>query len=89
VFTDGAVAAISPADGRLFSEIETSVDVERRPGTVIYGETRIRFWYFHSPMAMRSLAPKAAPASRPHPPRPARSAEQYSNGGRFLCLRIN
>jgi outer membrane protein assembly factor BamB len=33
-FTDGAVAAINPADGRLFWEIETSVDVELRPGNV-------------------------------------------------------
>jgi len=33
-FTDGAVAAISPADGRLFWEVETALDVERRPGNV-------------------------------------------------------
>ena len=33
-FTDGAVAAINPADGRLFWEIETALDVERRPGNV-------------------------------------------------------
>jgi outer membrane protein assembly factor BamB len=33
-FTDGAVAAINPADGRLFWEVETSVDVELRPGNV-------------------------------------------------------
>ncbi|MFW2390733.1 MAG: PQQ-binding-like beta-propeller repeat protein, partial [Polyangiales bacterium] len=33
-FTDGAVAAIDPADGRLFWEIETSLDVELRPGNV-------------------------------------------------------
>jgi outer membrane protein assembly factor BamB len=33
-FTDGAVAAINPADGRLFWEIETGLDVERRPGNV-------------------------------------------------------
>jgi outer membrane protein assembly factor BamB len=33
-FTDGAVAAINPADGRLFWEIETSIDVELRPGNV-------------------------------------------------------
>ncbi|MGB5192713.1 MAG: PQQ-binding-like beta-propeller repeat protein [Polyangiales bacterium] len=33
-FTDGAVAAISPADGRLFWEMETALDVERRPGNV-------------------------------------------------------
>ncbi|MGB5365158.1 MAG: PQQ-binding-like beta-propeller repeat protein, partial [Polyangiales bacterium] len=33
-FTDGAVAAINPADGRLFWEIETSLDVELRPGNV-------------------------------------------------------
>jgi len=33
-FTDGAVAAINPSDGRLFWEIETSVDVELRPGNV-------------------------------------------------------
>ncbi|MBW2548107.1 MAG: PQQ-binding-like beta-propeller repeat protein, partial [Deltaproteobacteria bacterium] len=33
-FTDGAVAAINPADGRLFWEVETSVDVEIRPGNV-------------------------------------------------------
>ena len=33
-FTDGAVAAINPADGRLYWEIETALDVERRPGNV-------------------------------------------------------
>jgi outer membrane protein assembly factor BamB len=33
-FTDGAVAAINPLDGRLFWEIETGLDVERRPGNV-------------------------------------------------------
>jgi len=33
-FTDGAVAAMSPADGRLFWEAETALDVERRPGNV-------------------------------------------------------
>lgn len=33
-FTDGAVAAINPADGRVFWEIETSIDVELRPGNV-------------------------------------------------------
>lgn len=33
-FTDGAVAALSPADGRLFWEIETALDIERRPGNV-------------------------------------------------------
>ncbi|NIU06285.1 MAG: PQQ-binding-like beta-propeller repeat protein, partial [Gammaproteobacteria bacterium] len=33
-FTDGAVAAIDPTDGRLFWEIETSIDVELRPGNV-------------------------------------------------------
>jgi len=33
-FTDGAVAAINPADGRLFWEMETALDVERRPGNV-------------------------------------------------------
>jgi outer membrane protein assembly factor BamB len=33
-FTDGAVAAINPSDGRLFWEIETALDVERRPGNV-------------------------------------------------------
>jgi outer membrane protein assembly factor BamB len=33
-FTDGAVAALSPADGRLFWETETALDVERRPGNV-------------------------------------------------------
>jgi outer membrane protein assembly factor BamB len=33
-FTDGAVASLSPADGRLFWEIETALDVERRPGNV-------------------------------------------------------
>ncbi len=33
-FTDGAVAAINPADGQLFWEIETSVDIELRPGNV-------------------------------------------------------
>jgi outer membrane protein assembly factor BamB len=33
-FTDGAVAAINPTDGRLFWEVETSVDVELRPGNV-------------------------------------------------------
>jgi outer membrane protein assembly factor BamB len=33
-FTDGAVVAINPADGRLFWEVETSVDVELRPGNV-------------------------------------------------------
>ena len=33
-FTDGAVAAINPSDGRLFWEVETSVDVELRPGNV-------------------------------------------------------
>ena len=33
-FTDGAVAAINPGDGRLFWEVETSVDVELRPGNV-------------------------------------------------------
>ncbi len=33
-FTDGAVAAIDPTDGRLFWELETSVDVELRPGDV-------------------------------------------------------
>ncbi len=32
--TDGAVAAINPTDGRLFWEVETSVDVELRPGNV-------------------------------------------------------
>lgn len=33
-FTDGAVAAINPSDGRLFWELETALDVERRPGNV-------------------------------------------------------
>jgi outer membrane protein assembly factor BamB len=33
-FTDGAVASLSPADGRLYWEIETALDVERRPGNV-------------------------------------------------------
>ncbi|KPK14597.1 MAG: hypothetical protein AMJ62_12505, partial [Myxococcales bacterium SG8_38] len=33
-FTDGAVAAIDPSDGRLFWETETALDVERRPGNV-------------------------------------------------------
>lgn len=33
-FTDGAVAALDPADGRLFWEMETSIDVELRPGNV-------------------------------------------------------
>lgn len=33
-FTDGAVAALSPADGRVFWEIETALDIERRPGNV-------------------------------------------------------
>lgn len=33
-FTDGAVAAINPTDGRLYWEIETSVDIELRPGNV-------------------------------------------------------
>jgi outer membrane protein assembly factor BamB len=33
-FTDGAVAALNPSDGRLFWEVETSVDVELRPGNV-------------------------------------------------------
>lgn len=33
-FTDGAVASINPADGRLHWEVETSVDVELRPGNV-------------------------------------------------------
>jgi outer membrane protein assembly factor BamB len=33
-FTDGAVAAMSPTDGRLFWEVETALDVERRPGNV-------------------------------------------------------
>jgi len=33
-FTDGAVAAINPGDGRLFWEVETSVDIELRPGNV-------------------------------------------------------
>jgi outer membrane protein assembly factor BamB len=33
-FTDGAVAAINPTDGRLYWELETSIDVELRPGDV-------------------------------------------------------
>jgi outer membrane protein assembly factor BamB len=33
-FTDGAVAALNPSDGRLFWEVETSVDIELRPGNV-------------------------------------------------------
>lgn len=33
-FTDGAVAAINPYDGRLLWEIETATDVELRPGDV-------------------------------------------------------
>ncbi len=33
-FTDGAVAAINSTDGRLFWEIETSIDIELRPGNV-------------------------------------------------------
>lgn len=33
-FTDGAVAAINPADGRLLWETETAFDIERRPGNV-------------------------------------------------------
>ena len=33
-FTDGAVAAFNPVDGRLFWEIETALDIERRPGNV-------------------------------------------------------
>lgn len=33
-FTDGAVVALNPADGSLFWELETSIDVELRPGNV-------------------------------------------------------
>lgn len=33
-FTDGSVAAINPADGRLLWEMETAIDVELRPGNV-------------------------------------------------------
>lgn len=33
-FTDGSVAALNPTDGRVFWEIETALDVERRPGNV-------------------------------------------------------
>jgi outer membrane protein assembly factor BamB len=33
-FTDGAVAAINPADGKLLWEMETSIDVDLRPGKV-------------------------------------------------------
>lgn len=33
-FTDGSVAALNPVDGRLFWEIETALDVDRRPGNV-------------------------------------------------------
>ena len=33
-FTDGAVTALSPADGRVEWEIETALDIERRPGNV-------------------------------------------------------
>lgn len=33
-FTDGAVAALNPADGRVEWELETALDVERRPGNV-------------------------------------------------------
>ncbi len=33
-FTDGAVAALDPTDGRLYWELETSIDVELRPGDV-------------------------------------------------------
>jgi outer membrane protein assembly factor BamB len=33
-FTDGAVTALSPADGRVQWELETALDVERRPGNV-------------------------------------------------------
>ena len=33
-FTDGAVTALSPADGRVQWQIETALDVQRRPGNV-------------------------------------------------------
>jgi outer membrane protein assembly factor BamB len=33
-FTDGAVSALSPADGRVYWEVETALDVDRRPGNV-------------------------------------------------------
>ena len=33
-FTDGAVAPLNPADGRVEWELETALDVERRPGNV-------------------------------------------------------
>ena len=33
-FTDGAVTALNPADGRVQWELETALDVERRPGNV-------------------------------------------------------
>lgn len=33
-FTDGAVAALNPADGSLYWELETALDVELRPGNV-------------------------------------------------------
>lgn len=33
-FTDGAVTALDPTDGRVEWEIETALDVERRPGNV-------------------------------------------------------
>jgi outer membrane protein assembly factor BamB len=33
-FTDGAVTALSPSDGRVYWEIETALDVDRRPGNV-------------------------------------------------------
>jgi outer membrane protein assembly factor BamB len=33
-FTDGAVSALNPTDGRVEWEIETALDVERRPGNV-------------------------------------------------------
>ena len=33
-FTDGAVTALNPADGRVQWQIETALDVERRPGNV-------------------------------------------------------
>jgi len=33
-FTDGAVVSLSPADGRVQWELETALDIERRPGNV-------------------------------------------------------
>jgi outer membrane protein assembly factor BamB len=33
-FTDGAVTSLNPSDGRVYWEVETALDVERRPGNV-------------------------------------------------------